>query len=319
MKDKDSTDRLAAARPSIPEGDPVEEQARSRARSLLRAEMAAAAERRSPPRRRRLVLRGALVFAVLAAATLIGLDLGLPGKSSKVGPQVASASTLEQFARLVAAAPSKPLQPGQYYYLKVLSGSGLEAVKSSSGAYQNAAEEEIWIGADGSGLVLSPGYAQRYSAADPMPMLRFQGVELDYRGLLALPTEPKALERWLARESSGNGPETQDVELVMIGELLGRTPAPPKLRAALYRLIDSFPSTRAEGRVLDPLGRKGMGFERHMAGCKLQPEATCDWEIILDQKTGNLLASRRFLSNGGPNWEAVVKTGIVSLLKKRPS
>jgi hypothetical protein len=319
MSENEFESGIAAARPSVPEGDQTEEAARSRAESLLRAEITRTGERHRPARRRRLALRGALAFVVVAAAVLIGLDLGLFGKESKSGPGVAAAATLKQFANLVARAPNEPLRAGQFYYVRTISGSGLTAQKTSAGGYSNAAAEEIWIGSDGSGRVLAAGGVdERYSPGKPIPLLRFQGVDLDYQGLLALPTEPKALLRWLERQTKGDGPEAQDMQLGMIAELLGRAPAPPKLRAALYRLIDGFSGVRSEGRVRDPLDRTGIGFKRHMDGCKLQPEATCDWEIILDQETGGWLASRRFLSNGGPNWEATVESGIVDSVSERP-
>jgi hypothetical protein len=318
MNEKELDNRIAEARPSVPEEDQTEEMARSRAGSLLRAEIARVGERSRPALGRRLVLRGALAFAVVAAV-VIGLELGLPGEGSKKGTSLAAAATLKQFANLIAGAPDEPLQAGQYYYVRTLNGSGLKALKAGDGGYSNAAAEETWIGSDGSGRVLSPGIPDaRYSPSKPVPLLRFQGVELDYQGLLALPAEPKALLRWLERRTTGDGAEAKDVQLAMIAELLGRTPAPPKLRAALYRLIDSFSGVKAEGRVRDPLGRVGIGFKRHMDGCKLQPEATCDWEIILDQKTGSWLASRRTLSNGGPNWDATVATGIVTSVLERP-
>jgi hypothetical protein len=319
MNEKELENRIAEARPTVPEDDQTEEAARSRAESLLRAEIARTGERHRPARKRRLVLRGALAVVVVAAAVLIGLDLGLSDKGSKSGPGPAAAATLKQFANLVAGAPDEPLRAGQYYYVRTVSGSGLTALKTSTGGYSNAAAEEIWIGSDGSGRVLSPGAPdERYSPSRPIPILRFQGVDLNYQGLLALPTESRALLRWLERQTAGDGPEAQDMQLGMIAELLGRAPAPPKLRAALYRLIDGFSGLKAEGRVRDPLGRSGIGFKRHMDGCKLQPEATCDWEIILDQKTGGWLASRRFLSNGGPNWEATAESGVVSSTLARP-
>jgi hypothetical protein len=319
MNEKESDRRVGEARPSVPEGDQIEQAAHARARSLLRAEIAQASARRRPARGRRLALRGALVFAVAAAIVLVGLDLGLPGGKSKNGLPPAAAATLKQFANLVAGAPNEPLRTGQYYYLRSVSGSGPKALKIGTGGYSNAAAEELWIGSDGSGRVLAAGgFDERYSPGKPIPLLRFQGVRLDYQGLLALPSEPKALLRWLERQTAGDGPEAEDTQLAMIAELLGRTPAPPKLRAALYRLIDGFSGIKAEGRVRDPLGRIGIGFKRHMDGCKLQPEATCDWEIILDPKTGGWLASRRFLSNGGPNWEATAAAGIVDSLLARP-
>ncbi|MHB8060929.1 MAG: CU044_5270 family protein [Gaiellaceae bacterium] len=318
MNEKELDQRIAETRPYVPEGDQTEELARSRAGSLLRAEIAQADQRHRKAPGRRLVLRGALALAAVAAV-VIGLELGLPGEGGKKGPPVAAAATLKEFANLVAAGPSKPLKPGQYYYLRTVSGSGLKALKTGAGGYSNAVAEEIWIGSDGSGRVLSPGAApERYSSGKPMPLLRFQGVKLDYRGLLALPANPKALLRWLERRTVGDGPEAQDVQLGMISELLGRTPAPPKLRAALYRLIGSFSGVKTEGRVRDPLGRIGFGFKRHMDGCKLQPEATCEWEIILEPKMGSWLASRRFLSNGGPSWSATVESGVVNSLHARP-
>lgn len=318
MNEKELDQRIAEARPPVPEGDQTEAMARSRAGSQLRAEIARAGVRRRPAPGRRLVLRGALALAAVAAVA-IGLELGLAGEGGKKGTAPATAATLKQFANLVAGAPDKPLEPGQYYYVRTVSGTGLKALKADAGGYSNAAEEEIWIGSDGSGRVLSPGMpAERYSPKRPIPLLRFQGVELDYQGLLALPTEPKTLLRWLERRTTGDGPEARDVQLGMIAELLGRTPAPPQLRAALYRLIDSFAGVKAEGRVRDPLGRVGVGFKRHMDGCKLQPEATCDWEIILDPNTGGWLASRRFLSNGGPNWAATAESGVVDSVGARP-
>jgi hypothetical protein len=315
MTEKSFEDRIAAARPNGTEGDEIEVNARSRAHSLLRAEIARTNERSLTAGRRRFVLRVAFAVAALAALTLIGLDLGLPGRADKSGPTIAVAATLEQFAQLVAGAPNEPLQSGQYYYVQTLTGSGERATRSPSGK-PNGQAEEIWIGTDGSGRVLTPGpYGQDEHYG---PDLTVDNVHLTYAGLLALPIRPLALRRWLQMKAKGAGPEVVDVQLGMIAELLGRTPAPPALRAALYRVLNDFAGIKPEGRVRDPLGRSGVGFKRHMAGCELQPEATCDWEIILDPKTGNWLADRRYLSNGGPYWEATVESGVVDSMFERP-
>ncbi|GAA2431737.1 hypothetical protein GCM10010191_51990 [Actinomadura vinacea] len=144
-----------------------------------------------------------------------------------------------------------------------------------------------------------------------------------YFGLTAaqiakLPTEPRALEEallnlegvWRAVATS-NKPEPlralhgqdrvralSDVTVT----LLSTAPAPPAVRAAVFRMLAAQPGVKAEGKVTDPIGRTGtavsLPLETTMPlGLYTAPKqlATYRRQMIIDPDAGTLLAIRHLV------------------------
>ena len=107
-------------------------------------------------------------------------------------------------------------------------------------------------------------YSQRY----------YWGAGPDYQQLINLPTDPAKLRRWIERHAINPGSTCASgvsdcntfsfVESLLIGG-----PLPPKLSAALYRVIADLPGMRLIGPTRDPLGRPGVAigyFFNHQPG-----------------------------------------------------
>ncbi|MFI6518451.1 CU044_5270 family protein [Spirillospora sp. NPDC050679] len=128
--------------------------------------------------------------------------------------------------------------------------------------------------AEGPIVLFMPG--SRFSKTPPWPgpdkVWNFHGLTLQQ--VKALPTEPKALENVLlglkgdwrvAGRGDGKdepmralrGAERVRALSETAGELLSNAPAPPKVRAAAFRMMAALPGVKAEGRGTDPLGRPG--------------------------------------------------------------
>ncbi|WP_141580608.1 CU044_5270 family protein [Actinomadura sp. WMMA1423] len=134
--------------------------------------------------------------------------------------------------------------------------------------------------------------------------------------IAALPTEPKALEgvllglkgHWHAVSKDGEkeepiralrGQERVRALSDLAGELLSEQPAPPKVRAAVFRMLSGMPGVRPEGRTTDPLGRAGTAVSLPLKtttplGLFTAPKqlGTYRRQFIVDPATGSLLAIR---------------------------
>ncbi|MCP2337756.1 CU044_5270 family protein [Actinomadura rupiterrae] len=76
------------------------------------------------------------------------------------------------------------------------------------------------------------------------------------------------------------------------------SPVGPRVRGAVYRLLAADPHLRAVGTVKDPLGRPGTAFSRRTSGAGM----VTDDQLIVDTRTGRLLATRTVLVQPGPAW-----------------
>jgi hypothetical protein len=106
--------------------------------------------------------------------------------------------------------------------------------------------------------------------------------------VLRLPTTPEALRARLLKEKAVRAPDATDESALaqMASGLLSDTPAPPKVRAAAFRLLASLDGATVKQGVSDLVGRKGtaVAFSFRQYGMELQ--------LIIDPKTGKLLSSR---------------------------
>ncbi|WP_168221084.1 CU044_5270 family protein [Actinomadura sp. WMMA1423] len=141
-------------------------------------------------------------------------------------------------------------------------------------------------------------YAQRLdrgSDDEPAPFPKVGTKTVSVEDILRLPSDPGRLKEVLygwqdAFVASGGEEARQSALFDQASTLLLDLPTPPKVRAALYRLLADLPTARTSDRVRDPLGRAGWGVE--MNSCDGH-EGTRN-QIILDERTGRLLATQTF-------------------------
>ncbi|TDC87174.1 CU044_5270 family protein [Actinomadura sp. 7K507] len=100
-------------------------------------------------------------------------------------------------------------------------------------------------------------------------------------------------------------------KLSAVGGLIGNSPVPPKVRAALIRAATVLPGVEAIGEVVDPLGRKGVALASASRTIKITGEPgtppgrqgtyKARKELVFDKETGEVLASQYVLTKpGGP-------------------
>jgi hypothetical protein len=91
--------------------------------------------------------------------------------------------------------------------------------------------------------------------------------------------------------------------LVLVGDLLRETTAPPPLRAALYEVAARIPGVQLVGAVRDPAGRRGVAVA-------LVDEQGIRSELVFDPETSALLAERDVLAGRVPKLDAAPGTTI---------
>ena len=291
------------------------------ARAALTRATAAAALAASPPRRRHTTrawrVRGVLAAGAVAIAVIAVWPFGLGG-----GPSVtpALAATLNRLAQIAASGPSLVPHRGQYLYVASASTQESDAIANGKECVTYVPERrEVWIGADGSGLLREgSGAATFTSAADrslceAMPKgtisqpatsnLWFAphcfsiGPNNDVN---ALSTDPRKLLVQMRRVDGG--PRSAGEDFVHVGDFLRETDARPALRAALYRAAALIPGVRLLGRVRDRLGREGLGV------------AYGKNELIFNPRTAALMGEQTI---GQPGWTVYHASRVVNRLPRR--
>ncbi|MFC9970665.1 CU044_5270 family protein [Spirillospora sp. NPDC127200] len=88
---------------------------------------------------------------------------------------------------------------------------------------------------------------------------------MTFKQVQALPADPGklkgALKRGIPRDHPTAGRTSDEVVKNCVADLLGHVPAPPKVRAAAYRMLAAMPGVTAMGEVTDERGRKGFGLQ----------------------------------------------------------
>jgi hypothetical protein len=137
-----------------------------------------------------------------------------------------------------------------------------------------------------------------------------------YQAVLALPTDPVALERKLRAMSRpadlypGIPAEIQAESAMFftVVQLLGdESPAPPALRLALLEVLRRLPSLRIDEQASDGAGRTGVAvaLRKPMAGAAL----------VIDRATGLLLAKQEPTAAGPPPTPGVGGQGLTRYLQ----
>lgn len=213
---------------------------------------------RRAPKRRRIWLTSALTgaAATTAAAVVIGLGgVGDPLDGGAVDdgaapPTVTEMSGPQILLAAATAAEKAPEGAGTYWYTRTVSRYG------KNGEPQ---VYEAWVSRDGQGWFRgrkTNGAVFRIPRPAPFSL---GGSELSIDQLSQLPTQPDALKTWLenalrdsdARTSDGRLTAGQQQQLTFEGliSLVSQLPAPPKVRAAAFRAIASYPNVRNLGAV----------------------------------------------------------------------
>jgi hypothetical protein len=212
------------------------------------------AERKPSRARRRTVL--ALVAAAAAAAAVAVPVLPLGPGARPVAR--ADAATFLTVVADRAAAQQADWQDAAFWYSRSKGQQSGEPVWT----------REIWLGRTAAGhLETSRLEGGRPIAFDgPATFGVGGGDSTDWKGLWRLPTDPVALEKVLRAGRHGAGEDADSELFVAVGDLLRETPAPPALRAALYRVAARVPGVTLVGDVTDREGRSGTAVERAGAG-----------------------------------------------------
>ena len=330
---------LREHRQRVATDDDVERHALDHARYTLRAAVVS----ESAPRPRRASRPGVRRFAVVAglAAAIASVVALLPGTTgndtSQLGPATASAQILlRQASRAISHQPWQPLRPGQYFYYREI---GSDTDGRGPAPARPTFIQDTWVGADGFGRLVQTGPDTVIAGGDvlifhatPQQLnaerqtqshgahLRilsygqpYRWADLDYRQLISLPTDPSKLERFIEQHASGGGPRFSDIFSIMQNYLDG-APLPPKVSAAMYRVIARLPGMRLIGPTRDPLGRPGVAVGLFFKG---QPGRI---ELIFDPRTGVLLGERAISLNAKEehapvgsvtNWSVIERQGTV--------
>jgi hypothetical protein len=283
--------------------DPVDPEARARARRLLEERIGSTGPSmgtsRTPHRRSRPAMLAALVASL--GLLLVAIQVVLPPGSG--GPNPARA-TLDDLARVAGSTESIVPIPGSYFYVRsegfvLNSNAGLSS--SDSWSYIVPVSRETWVASDGSGKVLErygePRFVTRadrkawLSAGSPdlLPTGLSDGSsyapgELAPRDLGALPKVPSSLAALISAGGVKTRPSTSTSDpLGVITALLGEVPTSPELRSTVFLATAELPGIESLGRMSDPTGRAGIGIAIVESGVRT--------ELIFDSTTSELLST----------------------------
>jgi hypothetical protein len=200
---------------------------------------------------------------------------------------------------------------------------------------------EIWVGPDGSGRLLvktgeprflGPNDKATWEAAGK-PQLDNPGTSdesfgpggLSYTDFSKYSTDPDVLYDQIRQEAKGHGPSSDAEMLVLVGDLLRGTVAPPGLRAALFRVAARIPGVELVGEATDSAGRKGTAVARTSDDAGFLNRI----ELVFDPDTSELLAEREVLLervdwiDAEPGtvigYSVYLNSGVVDSTSERPS
>ncbi|WP_147341560.1 CU044_5270 family protein [Actinomadura logoneensis] len=113
---------------------------------------------------------------------------------------------------------------------------------------------------------------------------------MTYRQVQALPTNPAelrdTLRRAIPRDHPTAGRTADEVVKNCVTDLLSSVPAPPKVRAAAFRMLAAMPGVTAMGEVADERGRKGVGL-------RVQVQRGVSDTVIIDPGSSLVLSTSR--------------------------
>jgi hypothetical protein len=146
--------------------------------------------------------------------------------------------------------------------------------------------------------------------------------KVSVKEIMTLPADPARLKTRLqalidpvALKSLGRTPVEGMYDAVR--DLLILAPAPPKVRAAAFRLLATFPGVKALGKVRDPLGREGIGLI--VTDPSFRQGGSYQDRFIIDPATSNILAIGTQSVPGDHNTYTPVITGWTNATPTPPA
>jgi hypothetical protein len=305
-------------------------------------------------RRWRVARRRWRVAAAVGAAAAVAGVIVASGvlRGGAQNPDVAAAATLERYAQTISRETWHPLNPGQWLYFRKLGNYPGNYGHHGPAGGRATDIEQFWLAANGAArIVQHPGVVgggdvllldqprreilaeqERQRGGSHLrvmayPQRYYWGAGPDYQQLIRLPTDPAKLRGWIERRANipgstcARGVSTCHI-FSFVESLLIAGPLPPKLSAALYRVIADLPGMRLIGPTRDPLGRPGVAigyFFTHQPGRA---------ELIFDPTTGVFLAERGISLNSKimhapvgsvTDWTAIVDQGVAQSDREIPS
>jgi hypothetical protein len=216
------------------------------------------------PARRRYLARGIAGVAIAGAAAIVAIAV-IPGSPASPGhPDSAAAAVLEAAAVTASHQPATAAAgPGQYEYVKTIQSQRLAVGTGTKTkmSWQDCVDIQTvqdWAAPDGSGRETAS--AESPCGGVPTSQTFSKGQEIDgavYADAADLPTAPAALEQFIVQHFEG-GKSQAGATFDFAGTFL-QSGAPPAVRVALYRLIESLPGVESLGSMTDKLGRHGIG------------------------------------------------------------
>jgi len=275
-----------------------------------------------PPAAARTRRRYRLAVPVIAGACAI-VALALTFISAPARHDGTAAAVLGQAALTAARQPAATVPgPGQYVYVETVEGE-------RDGAGICAQTVRVWAAPDGSGREVASAPTGA-SCDGGIPSQTFRKgqeiVETMYPGAADLPTDPARLEQFIVRHFEGGAREDVAATFHFAGTFL-QAGAPPHVRAALFRLIQSIPGIEWLGQMTDRLGRHGIGVGFTQYGVRdvliFDPATTAVLEregIAVDPAQIDVPPGEaRFSAGEVINYTVYTSSGVVNFIGAVPS
>ncbi len=231
-----------------------------------------------------------LVAAAAAAALVAGEPARQPrrGRGGPAGPTGRGSATAILDAAAVAAGhgagASQPPGPGQYLYVEETVAKGL-GNKPTRACPEAPMTVRAWVAADGSGRQAGT-FPARCAALDFDQSYARGGLPWELYGVVQagpLPTSPAALQRAIVTRFE-HGHSRPSATFVYAATFLNAG-STARLRAALYRVIESLPGVQNLGPATDRLGRHGQAVGLVTGGARdeliFDPAST----VVLEEET----------------------------------
>ncbi|MFI1797196.1 hypothetical protein ACH427_07525 [Streptomyces sp. NPDC020379] len=189
-----------------------------------------------------------------------------------------------------AASTTPREQTGTAPYWKVRTS---EWSRSSEGTQRpDGADKTEWLSRSDTRGRSGDGPVQLFSLDIAGTAYRIGDKEVRWDELKDLPTGPAALRARLVGKAGGE--ETEEGLFNGIEDLLARSPAGPRLRAALFEVLTGIPGARVTERVKDSTGRAGTAVDLD-AG-------TWRRRLIIDTGTLHVLEAVDTARDDGMKW-----------------
>ncbi|WP_218010107.1 hypothetical protein, partial [Actinomadura kijaniata] len=281
----------------------------------------------------------ALTAGAVAAVTVVqGAGPGAPRRPSPMTP-VANVADLGERAARTAEGDTRPIAgPRQWTYIR---HAYAESRRHGPGVTGKVTTGEFWVNFTGGGMRTSDGRRTthesaagswtdltRYTATEPEALRRqLLAAARAERRAVSAPGSGRRL--WISSDPvpDPRAPATDADVFMLVSALMRLTAPPPRLQAALYRVLPRLEGVRLRRGAADVTGRRGVAFAM-----------VTDWgravdEIIVSEGDYRYLGSRmvevpakdrRTRAAGVPatgrvvTWTALLTKGVVDRPGTRP-